>query len=232
MRGHYWTHAELEAKRVRGSSNGYLIHQLIADLFGDRDARGYLYRAETTERGTSAIILSQSEPQDQRGRPWGTIHNLASRPFEPALDRAQIVDYEIAINATRVVTDPDNGSKSRVDVWDAVFAANRDDTRSPADLYRQYLQRRLGESADLHSCRVTERGMRRLSRSGKKDSIRFVQANLIGSLTVNEPGLFLSQLSAGLGRAKAFGCGLLCLSAPGSLLPRRYPGLGSLAPSN
>jgi hypothetical protein len=28
---------------------------------------------------------------------------------------------------------------------------------------------------------------------------------------------------AGIGRSKAFGCGLLCVSAPGTMLTRRFP---------
>lgn len=213
----------LRLRRSRGYSPEYLIHQLVADWFGDRDDRGYLYRVTARPpREAHVLVLSDEPPvDDPPAREWGETVRVESKPFAPELTSGQELDYELHINATRVVTQP-NGKKKRTDIWDAVFHADCDDPRTPHDVYAAYLRRKLDGAAEVMDARVTERGQTRIRRANRSRPILFIVANLIGTLRVTDPDTFLDTVAHGIGRAKAFGCGMLCLSRPGTILPRKY----------
>jgi CRISPR-associated protein Cas6/Cse3/CasE subtype I-E len=198
----------------------------VADLFGDRTDRGYLYRV-TGEwpGGADVLILSSARPLpvDRVSSPaHRRAERVESKPFTPELVSGQLLDYEIRINATQVVTMPDTARKQRTDAWEAVWQADRNTVRTPHEVYGQYLTRKLEGVAEVLDARVTERGEVQAGRGDRRDTARYVATNLIGSLRVVEPERILEVVGHGIGRAKAFGCGLLCLSRPGTMLPRRY----------
>jgi CRISPR system Cascade subunit CasE len=224
----------------RRSTAAYFIHQAVADLFGKRPDRGYLYRvtAEREEQGKyEVLILSEDEPlplgelpsPSHRRAEW-----IKSKPFVPQLVSGQLLDFEIRINATRVVTQPD-GKKQRKDIWEAVWQPDKETPHTPHHVYGEYLARKLVGAAELlpqqghpgegepSLARVTERGEVRARRGDRADAARFVATNLIGTLHVQDPTRFLEIVATGVGRAKGFGCGFLCISRPGTVLARRYP---------
>lgn len=215
----------LEIRPHRDASPEYIAHQLVADLFGEREDRGYLFRVtrESHDRTeVQALVLAHTEPNPAPPpRPWGSVRSVEWKPFAPVIRPGTVLDYEIRINATTVVTKP-SGVKQRTDVWDAVFAANRDDPRSPHDVYTAYLQRKLEGIAEVLKGRITARGQVRIRRPGQREPITFIAANLIGMLRVTDPDALVRTIAHGIGRSKAFGCGLLCLSRPGTVLPRRW----------
>lgn len=216
--------AALRLDIVRGFNATYVIHQLVADLFGQRDDRGYLYRVlSRAPREAEVLILSDDEPDaEQPVRDWGCATDIESRPYDFIPDPGQPLDYEVRLNATRVVTGQ-KGRKCRTDVWDAVLRKDPDTRLTPHRVYQDYLERRLADVARLRSARVVERGFQKAARQGRRP-IQFISTNIIGTLEVSEPERFLDLIAAGIGRAKAFGQGLLCLSRPGTILPRRYGG--------
>lgn len=213
----------------RGSTREYLIHQLVADLFPDRADRGYLFR-ETRPRpgGAELLVLSASPPRspdDVPVHPWGCAVDVRRKPFVPKLSAGTMLDFEVRVNAAGVVTQPD-GKKKRVEIWNAVHGADRDTPCSPHDVYRGWLARKLEGVALVDEARVTERGEVRVRRGTggdhpKNRRILFVSANVVGTLRVEDPERLVEVVASGIGRAKAFGCGLLCLSRPGTVLRRR-----------
>jgi CRISPR system Cascade subunit CasE len=222
--------AVLRLKPARGWTAEYITHQLVADIFGDRTDRGYLYRT-TRERpgGVEVLVLSPSQPLTMNELPvrdWGAVIDLRSKSFVPPISPGQRLDFEVRINATRVITEP-NGKKRRADVWEAAWRADRNTPCTPHEIYREYVSRKLEGAALIHDVRATERGEVRAKRGDRGSAVRFVAANLIGTLSVVEPARFLELVAEGIGREKAFGCGLICLSAPGSVLARRYPGVAA-----
>ncbi len=216
----------------RRSTEAYLIHQAVADLFGDRDGRGYLYRVTGESPGErEVLVLSHAPPRTVAELPSPAhrrARQLRSKLFDPELTSGQLLDFEIRINATQVVTQL-NGKKQRTDVWEAVWKADKQTPRTPHEVYGEYLQRKLERIAELLPdadgalARVTERGEVQARRGDRNDVPRFVATNLIGTLRVTDPERFLETIGQGIGRAKAFGCGLLCISRPGTVLARRYP---------
>lgn len=220
--------AVLRPRRTRGYSLPYIQHQLVADLFPQRDDRGYLYRVVREEVGrTTVLVLSHDSPRDRfPEHDWGGVETVESKPYTLEIPSDTVLDYEMRINATRVVTDPD-GRKRRVDVWDAVFASEDAESQSPHGVYGDYLARKLEGAAEVIDARVTERGQVRARRGNGGKPIQFIAANVIGTLRVTALPTLLPVMADGIGRSKAFGCGLLCLSRPGTILHRRYPQLSA-----
>lgn len=214
----------------RGATEPYVVHQLVADLFGDYEHRPYLFRAEEGRDVRNTLLLSTRPPQDPADIPrrsFGRVRAVKTKPFAIEVPPGTNLDYEIRINATKDV--PRDGQRSkRLDVWEAVWREDRDTDRTPADLYGEYLARKLEGVADIVSAHLTARGFVRVRRDLEhRRPIQFVAANLIGTLTVLDPAGLEHRVTAGIGRSKAFGCGLLCLSRPGTVLPRRYGGVAT-----
>ena len=214
------TRASLALRAARGYTAAYVVHQLVADLFPDSDDRGYLYRVtRRVPKGAQVLVLADQTPRDLSDiptRPYGGTLSVESKAFAPQLSPGQLLDYEIRINATTSV------DGKRKDVWDAVFEADRNDARSPNDVYCAYLARKLEGAAEVLAARVTERGPVKALRGDLSEKpIFLIAANVIGTLKVVDPAALILRVSEGLGRAKALGCGLLCLSTPGTVLTRR-----------
>ncbi len=216
----FYTRAHLRVRRPdterRSATREYLIHQLVGDLFPDQENRGHLYRV-TLDRpgGAEVLVLSSLRPRQPEGQPvrdWGCTINVETKPFKLKLTEGQLVDYEVRINATTSV------DGKRTDVWEAVFAKDRDDPRSPEEVYQAFLIRRLTGAAEVLSTHLIERGFLRIRRglNGGRP-ITFVSTNLIGTLRVVDASSLVKILTRGVGRAKAFGHGLICLSAPGTV---------------
>lgn len=218
----------------RGSTRDYLLHQLVADLFPDGPERGYLFR-QTRERpgGAEVLVLSAAPPRaldDVPVREWGCAVDVRSKPFAPALHAGMALDYEVRVNATRCLVRPDSDRGRREEIWNAVWRADPRTPQSPHDVYRAWMERALAGAAEVTEARVTERGETRARRGDprglheKDRRVLFVAANVVGSLRVTDPERLLALTLGGIGRARAFGCGLLCLSRPGTVLPRRATG--------
>jgi CRISPR system Cascade subunit CasE len=220
----------------RGATREYLVHQAIADLFGDRADRGYVWREfPGTASCADVLILSSGAPDESAGARMPVhrrIASIRSKPFRPELAQGQRLDFEIRVNATRVVTTSveedimsvgDGTRKARQDIWDAVFAAGASPETSMADVYAEWLRRKIDRGATVEEVAVTERRMVRVRRAAGAAPVPIVVTNLTGTLVVEEPDTLIVRMAVGIGRARAFGCGLLCLARFGSH-PRRASG--------
>lgn len=217
-----------ERRPPRGATRPYVIHQLVADLFGEYESRPYLFRA-TERRGSSQNVLTLStrpplKVDEVPGRTFGSVRSIRTKPFSLTVPEGTRLDYEIRINATKDIPREGKKRSKRTDVWDAVWGEDKETEKTPHQVYGAYIQRKLSEVAHLHSTRVTARGFVRARRNLKqRNAITFVAANLIGTMQVEDSVALMQIIRKGIGRSKAFGCGLLCLSRPGTVLPRSYP---------
>jgi CRISPR system Cascade subunit CasE len=208
--------------RHAGYSWEYVLHQLVGDWFGDYDGRDYVYRVTESEGSRfRVLVLSRRAPLHSRvQRSYGSSWDIQSKAYALTLAQGQPLDYEIRLNATRIVTDAAR-RKRRRDVWDAVFAEDREDPRSPDVVYAQYLSRKLAGVAEVLSACLTERRQLQPRRPGQRP-MTIIAANVIGALRVANGPLLQELITSGIGRAKGFGCGLLCLSRPGTVLLHRH----------
>lgn len=225
----------------RGSDETYIVHQAVADLFGDRPAgdRGYLYRV-TERRGSDrdVLVLSDDEPLPLERiafRPWIGVTGLESKLFAPTLQAGQTLEFQVRVNATRVVTDPEQQTakgkpkKQRFDVWDVARRAGSESLRTPEAAYHEWLDRQVEGGAVVGQLGVVERGEEKPSRGidlqhRRTRRIHLVYAELVGRLMVEDPAHLLNKAISGVGRGRAFGCGLLLLWPAGSLPHRKSRG--------
>jgi CRISPR system Cascade subunit CasE len=81
------------------------------------------------------------------------------------------------------------------------------------DVYRDYLAERL-VGATIEVSRLVQFGLRRFMRPKKDGSVSsktMPQAVIEGSLRVDDPAKLIEVISAGVGRQRAYGCGMLRL---------------------
>lgn len=217
------------ADSARGTTEAYAIHQLVSDLFGQYSDRPYLYRVHGARSNNREIlIISRRRPHEappSSTRSFGSVVKLRTKPFQVDLPRGTPLDFEIRLNATKDIPQ-EAGRSRRLDVWDAAWREDKNTEQTPHEVYLEYVNRRLGDAAEVLDARVTERGMSRVRRHLGQRPITFVATNVVGKLRILDSAGLNKVVGQGIGRSKAFGCGVLCLSRPGTVLPRRHPRLG------
>lgn len=211
----------------RGTDVTYLLHQGVAGLFGNYEQRPFLFRVHgRTSDAYVALILSTGTPSaTTTPTPGLRLDDLASKPFDIRVAPGTLLDFEIRVNATKEVVHRAGPSapKRRTDVWDAVWGVDPNTASTQHEVYGAYLANRLNGAATLRASSVTERGLLLARRAAPgRAPITVVATNVIGTLEVTDSEALIAIVQRGLGRAKAFGCGLLCLSRPGTVLPRRF----------
>lgn len=223
----------------RGATREYLLHQAVADLFGNYSQRPYVWRERFVGVGMADVLVLSMVPPDREAGPRMPSHRrvreVFTKPFRPDLAVGQQLDFEIRVNATRVVTSTtgddlmtvgERARKERRDVWDAVFATGHSDEVAMETVYADWLRRQLDGVAILGAVAVTERQGIWARRSVASPAITYVATTLIGDLTVTHPAALVARMAGGLGRARAFGCGLLCLARYGTRPRRAADGKG------
>jgi CRISPR system Cascade subunit CasE len=191
-----------------------IAHNLIWTLFADTPerTRDFLWREE---KDGHFLVLSHRPPiQTDIWQP----HLI--KDFAPALIAGDILEFSLRVNATR----KKRGMKNHVDfVMDALHAipqAQRAVKRmeiaqeqSAAWLAGQ------GSKAgfDLLASQCEDYSAHALDsyRGPRKGQPQFGICDITGTLRITDPAAFLAQISAGFGRAKAFGCGLMLIRRRG-----------------
>ena len=181
-------------------------------LFGatPEQERDFLYRLDWRNRTPELVIVSRREPVDAHG-----IFELECRTYEPNLEVGDELVFSLRANATK---DKIRSGKPSLRV-DIVM-----------DRVRELRQANPG--ADVNRVEIAkEAGRIWLSEKGKRcgfvvqpdhvvvDSYRaepigrnkstLAQIDFRGRLSVTDPAAFNQALVSGIGRAKAFGCGLM-----------------------
>lgn len=191
------THPSLRA--VRSWADQQAVHLAVMGLFGDnlpgdraqRRATGaILHRHDTPANGPARLLIQHAIPM----RP---VHNT-----DPSLQRADLtplltnlrpdqpIRFRIVLNAVRSQT----GTKKRIPVTD------------PDDLIGWGLERLT--AAGLHQIQLSDQPGTHLASA--KAALWTAQYD--GHALIADPDLTRHALLHGIGRAKAYGCGLLSLA--------------------
>lgn len=203
--------------------HAYGNHQLLWQLFPDQTERPFLFRQELEResrledqpRGLPLFyVLSTVEPQPVPG----LLDCGEPKWFAPQLHAGQHLAF--ALRANPVVARREEGQKrsGRHDVlMDAKKAALEEGVGDPLAI-----QARMDEAARRWLCDagrsenngyqlLTEphvSGYRQHTYRRKGGEIRFSSVDFESSLEVTDPKRFRRALAEGIGRSKAFGCGL------------------------
>ena len=197
-----------------GEPIGLPGHHLVWSLFADgRDRRrDFLWREMRTG---VFLVLSARRPQD----PHGLFDIADPKPFRPALAIGDRLSFTLRANP---VVRRRDGSRRRSTKHDVVMDALRarppgERASSRFDLVREegfaWLERQAGKAGfSVRGGGVQVEGyeQQRVVRRGTAP-MAFSTLEFTGSLTVSDPGTFLSAVARGFGAAKAYGCGLMLI---------------------
>lgn len=211
---------DADPRRLIGR-NGYREHQALWNLFGSDPGakRDFLFRRDEHAQLPVYYLVSGRMPSD-RVRLW----QIETKDYAPCLRAGQTLAFSLRVNPV-VTRTSDNGKSRRDDlVMDLKKKSGWQDlppsTRAPlAQLVQQAgeqwlanRQERLGATVESLSAEAYQqhRGYKR----GQENPIRYSTLDLQGSLTIVDEERFRRALFAGIGPAKAFGCGLLLVRYP------------------
>lgn len=200
------------AKVLLEGAVGDRNHGLVWSLFSKADnaKRDFLYRQ--IEPG-AFIVVSDQPPQDPHG-----LWVLEPKTYEPQLVAGDRLSFALRANPTIAVPQPGQKRGMRVDViMHAKSKLDRSQRASfSADEARtvalDWLAKRgpaIGATFDFEHCDATGYQQVRIPRRGRGAPIEFSEIEFAGLLTVTDPEKFTSALFNGLGKARAYGCGLM-----------------------
>ncbi|WP_370422409.1 type I-E CRISPR-associated protein Cas6/Cse3/CasE [Streptomyces sp. QH1-20] len=203
-----------DARRDLASAVG--MHHRLMMLFPDgsgeraRQQMGVLFRLEdATSRGSRAphvLLQSQVRPDlDRLPAGYGHADTRELTPLLDALHDGLTVHYRIAASAVRK-----SGPTTRAAGAKPVITL----TGADAD---QWWQRQAEEKAGLKlaSVHATPLDAARGERSKDKSRIRHTRTRFEGTAVITDAHTLRTTLLTGIGRGKAYGCGLLSI-APAS----------------
>lgn len=204
----------------------YGAHQLLWRLFPDHEgARPFLFRQELEEgeagqapKGLPLFyVLSDREPAAA-----SDLFEVQCKPFAPTLSVGDRLAFRLRANPT-VAKSVAGKRGQRADVLMAAKKLFPPGQRTGAECVqamdqaaRDWLATR-SEASGFSLPVLQEVGAYRqhaLKKPGRRDPIQFSSVDYEGLLEVTDPGRLIETLAQGVGRAKAFGCGLMLLRRP------------------
>jgi len=193
-------------------SNTYKEHQILWKLFNDDpDAkRDFIYRYEPQHNSPAYYIVSEKKPVDN-----DFLWDIQSKDYEPALSTGQQFAFILRVNP--VITK--EGKRHDV-VMNLKYDKYKDkDTRPSTQVIveeagLEWLASRAekgGFSFDESSVRIDGYQPKMSGRKRGSKEIRYNTMDFRGILTVTDSKSFNKTLMQGIGKAKAFGCGLMLI---------------------
>jgi CRISPR system Cascade subunit CasE len=198
-----------------------------------------LWRLETDNpHRASALVLTQSTPSwehmiEQAGWAHSDDPQALTRPYQPLLDQVQRgreFAFRLRANPTSATRRPDNPSVAQKEKLAAPRPRGvRVPHRTAAHQLNWLLSRVAGWGFEIPvldevpAVQLSSRSRLDFSRTsaGQRRSGRVViqTATFDGLLRITDPDRARESLLAGVGSARAYGCGLLTLAAPTSHRP-------------
>ena len=187
------------------------LHAMIAASFPSSSEpesdRRHLWRLDKLDNALYALVMSPIKPDfthliEQIGWP-ASGQSWETKDYDPFLDKidnGQQWLFRLRANPTWSKPNEDNPSlRGRV-----IPCLRIDEQKS-------WLETRIAKhGVSLHGFELVSREVNQFSRNGKTVTLNI--ATFEGILSVVEPALLREALVCGLGRAKAYGCGLLTLA--------------------
>ena len=192
---------------LRAVTSHHLVWTLFADA-PDRE-RDFLWR----EHAPGVFyLLSSRRPADAHG-----LFDLQPpKLFDPVLMPGDRLSFDVRVNATVSRGGAPGVRGKRCDiVMDAIHGANgqtRADARRDAvgGVAAAWIERQ-GKEAGFDVAQIAVQGysVLQMPRGRGQAAAKFGVLDLNGVIAVRDPTAFLTSLRRGLGRGKAFGCGLM-----------------------
>jgi CRISPR system Cascade subunit CasE len=211
--------------------NLYTVHQLLWKLFKNEVQRNFLFHEERRKKSLKEnclidrqrfpvfYVVSSQPPQSLPG-----IFLVETKIYDPALSIGQ--RFKFTLRANPVVTVRCEGrknSKHHDILMHEKYKSRKpnDEKSNTEEIFSNmrkaamdwFLKRapQCGFSAEDSQINVEGYQHHRLNKKSQKDPIEFSTIDYSGILTIENPEQFKRTLFEGIGRAKAFGCGLMLI---------------------
>lgn len=203
-----------DARRdTTGTGGAIRLHRRLMTLFPDGagpDARarfGVLFRLEDTPAGTHILLQSTQEPDFARlPDGYGTARTRPLDPLLGALRPGLTVRYRCVASAVRKP-----GATTR-ELYRLPAVVPLSGAAADAWWLRQADATGL-KPLDLHSQPLdTVQGPRGTQGSAARQRIRHARTRFDGTAAITDPDLLRTKIVEGIGRGKAYGCGLLSIA--------------------
>jgi CRISPR system Cascade subunit CasE len=197
------------------AGNNAAEHRLIHSLFsgGDPDAkREFIYSPDTPSSDGRAryLIISSKPPANS------SIFSVRSREFNPKIKEGDQLRFNLIANPTVTQKDANGKTVRRDVVMHSIYNAPKHDRNKIREgaiqtagfnwLSRQ--SERCGFSVDPNHVDISDYEQSSIERDGS-NNLKLSRITYRGLLTVTDPDLFIQTLARGIGRGRAFGCGML-----------------------
>ncbi len=198
-------------------SDGYVAHHILWDLFpndGDKK-RDFLFHKDEQGGIPQFLLVSETEPVETGGV------SVISKTYSPQLVKGQQLAFSLVANP--VVSRKVEGKKNSVkhDVWmDAKKQAKESGINGGSIVQACENASKLwlihqGERCGFHlvekDVMVDGYIQNRFYKGKKSKPIRYSSIHYEGVLTITDTGKFIKMLYSGIGRSRAFGCGLMLI---------------------
>ena len=202
-------------------SDAYREHQALWRLFDDdpNAGRDFLYRQVNEFGRTKYYVVSRRMPTDHTGL-WRID---PPKVYDPQLSKGQQLFFMLRVNPVVTVT-AQSGKQQRHDV--VMQAKRRTDYRKRPETQRPPLQQLVQQSGiDWLRARMERNGFsiepgqivadgyqqHRSRIRRQRRHVRYSSVDFRGTLTVVNTERFRKALFSGIGKSRAFGCGLLLI---------------------
>jgi len=203
-----------EARRdLSGSDQGIRLHQRMLQMFPDgiegpaRAAFGVLFRAEDSPRGPQILLQSHIAPDASRlPGAYGSVETRSLDALLAHLHKGMVVNYRCVANPVRK---PGATSREAYKLPPVVALSGN---AAVAWWERQ------SNAAGLEPLHInahplaTVRGQRGSKGPAAQQRIQHARTQFDGTARVLDAELLREKLATGIGRAKAYGCGLLSIA--------------------
>ncbi|MFI0511180.1 type I-E CRISPR-associated protein Cas6/Cse3/CasE [Streptomyces sp. WSLK1-5] len=186
----------------------YSVMKLFPDDIGDeaRKQLGILFRAETTPQGTYLLLQSRTRPNlDALPADYGSAD---SRPLTPLLDALRPglpVRYRIDASAVRK---PRKSMQQLYNLKPIVALTGA----AAVEWWERQAERAGLKLTATHATRMEPAaGLK----AGTKQRVNNARTRFEGNALIQDPDLLRQRIEEGIGRGKAYGCGLLSLAPAG-----------------
>ena len=197
----------------------YQEHKVIWSLFPDNPdaARDFLYARSESNQLPFYYVLSKRLPVESE-----TGLQITSKVYKPMLQNGDLVQFQLRANAVITTKHNDTSKRrirrdiveARVDYYKRQFPDPNDRPGSSAIAFEaasEWLHRQ-AERGGFDLCRLTVSNhvFNSMKKQGVKNRVTFTSLDYEGVIRVVDADVFTNAvLLKGLGRSKAFGCGLM-----------------------
>ena len=192
----------------------YAEHQILWKLWGHRPDAERDFQFRRIDGSVPGYYLLSAVPPEAGSPGW----LIETKPFNPQIDEGDALAFELRANPVITRRGSDGKSRRHDVVCDALKAQSVADEHGRADIERSAGLSWLARQGERHGFAFDPEMMRTgayrqewIRGSGKSQDIRYSSLDYSGRLTVTDASAFLACVRNGLGKAKAFGCGLFLL---------------------